>query len=439
MIQDEKETAYGPAVVSLANAARAFDAPVRYPILFNSPGLGTNFLAMPRTSAFLTLIEHLIGVFILGPILLGLRGFKRFKKVIKYFTTLDWVSVVFISFGGSALGLFFFLIAFGLGNPTVAILLQKVQPIMTLVFAILILKERPTKEFYISLAFSLIGVILISFPDIKASNQPINVLALVAVICSLLAATFWGGSTVFGRVLTKKVDYWDLTLIRYIGGSVFLIVFNGALLTYNQTYLSFLGQVVTVFPTIGWNWTVYVGLIYAAIFTGGILPLTLYYFGLKRSKASVAGLAELAFPLLAIFINYYFLGFGLTLIQIIGAVILLATVSALSFINAREMEKTKQLLQKESAIYLNSNHDATHDIINIINRMEVGEETTPVKIAKEKEHDTLIINDILTSLAILFPKFVRYNPGTRILVKTTPKKIEENVLETHNKQEKEAE
>ncbi len=425
MIQDEKETAYGPAVVSLANAARAFDAPVRYPILFNSPNLGESYLAMPRTSAFVTLIEHLIGVFILGPILLGLRGFKRFKKIIKNFSTLDWVSVIFISFGGSALGLFFFLIAFGLGNPTVAILLQKVQPIMTLIFAILILKERPTKEFYISLAFSLIGVVLISFPDIKASDQPINVLALVAVICSLLAATFWGGSTVFGRVLTKKVDYWDLTLIRYIGGSVFLVVFNGALLTYNQTYLSFLGQVVTVFPTIGWNWTVYVGLIYAAIFTGGILPLTLYYFGLKRSKASVAGLAELAFPLLAVFVNYYFLGFGLTWIQIIGAVILLGTVSALSFINAREMEKTKKLLKDESNRFLNANPKAAQEIIAIVNRMEVGEETTPVKIAKEKEYNTMLINETLASLAILYPKQVKYNPGTRILTRTSSKKIEE--------------
>ncbi|MHA1332202.1 MAG: hypothetical protein ACTSR2_14130 [Candidatus Hodarchaeales archaeon] len=67
-----------------------------------------------------------------------------------------------------------------------------------------------------------------------------------------------------------------------------------------------------------------VAIIYSTIFTGGIIPLVLYYFGLRWSKASVGGLAELAFPLLAVFVFYFSFG---------------SSVSMLSYINAKEYGK----------------------------------------------------------------------------------------------------
>ncbi|GAH27377.1 unnamed protein product [marine sediment metagenome] len=93
-------------------------------------------------------------------------------------------------------------------------------------------------------------------------------------------------------------------------------------------------------------WPVIACIAYSAVLTGGVLPLVLYYFGLKRSKATIAGLAELAFPLLAIFVNYFFLGYGLTTLQIIGAGILLVTVSMLSYINTKENEKARMAEQQ---------------------------------------------------------------------------------------------
>jgi len=240
---DESNKVYGPAIVSVANAARAFDAPVRYPLLFSAPGVFDDPYNMSRTSSFVTLVEHLIGVLILLPIILILRGKKRLINILKGFDKRDWISVIFISVGGSALGLFFFLISFGLGNPTIAILLQKSQPIITLIFAWAIIKERPDKAFWIALVIALIGIFFLSFPEILPTdllntilvdndfpaflNQlfDIDTNALIAILCSLIAATLWGGSTVFGRILTKNVDYWDLTLFRYVGGFSFLIIF----------------------------------------------------------------------------------------------------------------------------------------------------------------------------------------------------------------------
>jgi len=363
----------GPAIVSLANAARAFDAPVRYPVLFRAPYLWTpgfqGTMAFPRMSSFVTLIEHFFGLVILFPILLFTRGFGKLKEAIKSFTKLEWFAVIFISVGGSALGLFFFLISFALGNPTVAILLQKSQPIITFIFAFFILKERPTKLFWGALSLSLVGIVLIILPDVWIRTSLLDVgivpsvelaralpsletaspyAGLVAILCSLIAATLWGGSTVFGRILTKKVHYWDLTLLRYVGGFGFLVIFNIILFTYNGDYFGMLADPVGVFGPWNWQWPMIVCILFSALFTGGVLPLALYYFGLKRSKASIAGLAELAFPLLAILVNFLFLGATLDWFQGSGAILLLITVSTLSYVNAREMEKKAKALNNKS-------------------------------------------------------------------------------------------
>jgi drug/metabolite transporter (DMT)-like permease len=298
----------GPAIVSLANAARAFDAPVRYPVLFRAPYLGgeglTGRMAFPRMSSFIALIEHLFGFLILLPILGFTRGFKKLKEAVKNFDRRDWFAIFFVSFGGSALGLFFFLISFAYGNPTIAILLQKAQPLVTLIFAFFILKERPRKLFWITLAVAIIGIGLIATPDIRNSFQTYDYGGLIAILCSLIAATLWGGSTVFGRILTKKVDFWDLTLLRYLGGFIFLVVFNVVLFTYNGEYFGLLNDQVTIFKA-DWGWQLPIGvcILYFAILTGGVLPLALYYFGLKRTS-------RISIPPSSDFCKLVFLGMG---------------------------------------------------------------------------------------------------------------------------------
>ena len=82
----------------------------------------------------------------------------------------------------------------------------------------------------------------------------------------------------------------------------------------------------------------------------------MYYFGLKRSKASIAGLAELAFPLLAIFVNYYFLGFGLKTLEWVGAIVLFVPIVAMSYINALGKEKKPpKLTQGQNSVSSQNN------------------------------------------------------------------------------------
>ncbi|MFX0085130.1 MAG: DMT family transporter [Candidatus Hodarchaeota archaeon] len=336
--QKQKQVFLGPAIVAAANAMRALDAPVRYPLIlsrFTWQRNLTSALRLSSFSSFIVMIEHFIGTIIILPFLLSRRGINHLISIMRTFKQKEWISITFVSLG-SGLGLYFFLIAFGMGNPTVAILLQKSQPLITLFVAMMLLKERPTKFYYIAAIISIIGILLISFEDITKAS----LFEFTAAICSLIAASFWGANTVFGKILTEKTDYWDLTAFRYLGGSLILVIFNTIILSFTSDNFNALGETFNTFPELlAIPMTGLICIVYSAILTGGVLPLALYYFGLRWSKASVGGLAELAFPLLAIFVNFFTLGFSLTFTQIIGALILFSVISALSYVNRKEFEK----------------------------------------------------------------------------------------------------
>ncbi|MHA1966912.1 MAG: DMT family transporter [Candidatus Hodarchaeales archaeon] len=346
--KERKEVIVGPAIVAAANGMRALDAPVRYPLILKNFSIAVNDQQVSSRSAFIVLIEHIIGTIIVTILLFSRNAQKRLYKQLKEFNRKEWISFFLVSLG-SGLGLYFFMLALAYGNPTIAILLQKSQPLITLAFAMIIMNERPSRLYYLTFVISLIGIYFMIIESFGAGSSN----ELLAALFSLIAALFWGSNTVWGRILTEKVDYWNLTTLRYIGGSAVLIVFNLIVAAYSQENFGILGETIHTFGT-AWSpidlaitMTGLIAIIFSTIFTGGIIPLALYYFGLRWSKASVGGLAELAFPILAIFVNYIFLGFELTELQLIGAIILFGVVSAMTYVNKSEYEKEKAATKTE--------------------------------------------------------------------------------------------
>ena len=70
----------------------------------------------------------------------------------------------------------------------------------------------------------------------------------------------------------------------------------------------------------------------------GLLALLLYYRGLRRTPAAAATLAELAFPLTAILVNYLAFGAGLSPDQRLGTALLAGAVLVMGFNSARGSE-----------------------------------------------------------------------------------------------------
>ncbi|MES2014666.1 MAG: DMT family transporter [Patescibacteria group bacterium] len=297
---------YAPFLVLFAAMLWATDAPFRV------------HLAAHLSSNFIVLGEHFIAVLFVLPILL--LNFRELKKL----GVKEWLAVLFIGIGGSALASVAFTQAFHYVNPSVAILLQKLQPFMVIGLAAGVLKETLTKRFWIFATIGLIGAYFISFPNLIPQTYPGEVwnANILGVGLALVAAFFWGASTVFGKVVLNKTNFKVMTALRFCVAFVFLILLNA---------------VEHTFPV----WSTLTKTDYLFIFiigmTSGVVSLFIYYKGLQYTRASVATIAELGFPMAAILVNWIFLDAKLVPMQMVGIAILLAAVYGLSKYN-RESE-----------------------------------------------------------------------------------------------------
>jgi len=192
-------------------------------------------------------------------------------------------AAVVIGVGASAIATILFTQAFVEGDPVTPVVLQKVQPLVAVVGAWFILGERPRRGFVWFLAAGILGVWLIAFP----SPFEIHVDAAQPAIYALAAAVLWAMGTVLGRLLATKIWFGHVTALRFTFGlpaSALAVLVVGA-----------------PFTTSGSD---FVWIAVLAIVTG-LVALSLYYYGLKRTPAVIATLAELTFPVTAAAVGYF--------------------------------------------------------------------------------------------------------------------------------------
>src|SRR5438105_15737885 len=118
----------GPYLIFIAAMLWATDAPFRLHLTQNYP------------SAFIVLVEHFIDVIIVIPIVFGLI------PQLRQLTWKHWLGVLVIAVGGSATASFAFTQAFHYVNPSVAILLQKLQPLIAISLAAAMLRVQLSKN-----------------------------------------------------------------------------------------------------------------------------------------------------------------------------------------------------------------------------------------------------------------------------------------------------
>jgi drug/metabolite transporter (DMT)-like permease len=209
--------------------------------------------------------------------------------------------------GASALATILFTQAFAHGDPITPIVLQKVQPLVAVAGAALILGERPRPRFAWFLLPALLGIWLIGV------QHPLDPHAhgLTPILESLAAAVLWGLGTVLGRFLSRELSFEHIVTVRFAFGLVASAI---------------------ALPLVGAK--AYAGahdtlwILYLAVVTG-LLALALYYVGLKKTPATLASIAELAYPLTAALIGIYAFNSNLRWTQWIGVAIVIVVVSLL--------------------------------------------------------------------------------------------------------------
>lgn len=303
-------TAWGPSFVFFAAMLWATDAPFR------------SYLTETLSSNFIVLAEHTVDLLIALPILVwGLRELKNLSRR-------EWLAVVFIAVGGSALASVAFTQSFHYVNPSVSILLQKIQPLFAIALAWFFLGEKLSRNFWLWAILALLGAYLVSFPNLTPqlyAGEEFNPNTMGALL-ALTAAALWGASTVFGKFVLRSISFQMMTSLRFIGAFVFL-----GILTASQRSFPAAGTMTST------DWL----FIATIAVTSGIFSLFIYYYGLQFTRASIATLAELGFPLAAVFVNAYFIAqtpvagayFGLVAGQWLGTAILLFALYMLSRVN----------------------------------------------------------------------------------------------------------
>lgn len=310
-----------PAVTLRVRARISEDYVRRYSLLLVILGSilwGTDSLfRRPLSQGFspitIVLLEHCILSLVLLPTLL------RSRNLIPNFNSRDWIAMIFIALGGSVAATSLFTYSIKYGNPSVTVLLQKTQPFFTLTLARWMLRERPGIWFWYCLIPAIGGAYLVSTPNWQEGFR-FNLQQPACILAALAASFLWGTSTVLGRYIVARVPILMVTALRFILAlPVLLILFW------------FQPAADRVIPGASAS----IAALIAMALIPGFLALVFYYRGLRWTTASIACFGEMAFPLTAVLTNWYILDVRLTGSQVIGGCILVATVAAVSCLNAR--------------------------------------------------------------------------------------------------------
>ena len=139
----------------------------------------------------IVLLEHLVLlVYSVPAVVLGWRFFRGLGAA-------QWVALLIIGWGGSAIATLLFTTAFAVGNPTVVILLQKTQPLFAIALAGILLRERLGWAYWPCFAVAMVGAYMISFGDLGPFDRSWLRRTPPAAL-ALGAALLWGSSTVLG-------------------------------------------------------------------------------------------------------------------------------------------------------------------------------------------------------------------------------------------------
>lgn len=288
---------FGTFLVILACLFWGLDTLIRYPLVER----GIN----PITIVF---YEHCILALIFSSgLVLKIKRLGELKIS-------DVFSFLVIGGVGSAIATVAFTESFRYLNPSLVIILQKLQPIVAIMLAAIILKEEIQKQFLIWASVCLFGGFLVSSPDIErfyslVVHNPAAVTSDVALKGYVLVAVSiigWGATTVFGKRLSMVgFETKDIMSGRFMTGLLVLIPFvqwdRNLVLPEGEDFLKIVLMVII----------------------SGALAMWLYYQGLKRLSAKTTAIAEMFFPFFAIIMNWIFLGKQLTELQLIGGAILI--------------------------------------------------------------------------------------------------------------------
>ncbi|PJE75772.1 hypothetical protein COV04_02410 [Candidatus Uhrbacteria bacterium CG10_big_fil_rev_8_21_14_0_10_48_11] len=295
----------GPLLIMLAAALWAIDALIRTTLTFSIP------------ATWIVFLEHTIGFVVLLPI------FFKERQVFSILNRKDWVTLLALTLVSSVFGTLMFTealsLSFAYHDFATPVLLQKLQPLFAIALAWLFLKEKISFRYLILVPVALMGSYMISF---GTDPMPLQLSGkLLIFVLAIGAAAAWGSGTIISKSILNKISFRSATALRFLLAIPISLIIALTLDPHYALSSLSLGSILRF-------------LIIA--FTTGAGAILIYYRGLKQTTASISTIAELTFPIVSIVIavtvlNPYGAPQQLTIANIFGILILLASILAIAF------------------------------------------------------------------------------------------------------------
>lgn len=313
--QDIYQMSFWPLLIILAATLWALDGLLRLS-LYGLP---------PATLIF---FEHLIGLIMIAPF--AWREWKKTKL-----SKSEKGSLFAVSLLSGVIGTLLFTTALGAVGyipMSVAILIQKLQPIFAISVALAIGKERIS---WLSLMFVCIAIVagyFVTFPN-GVSWTADGQKEIFAALCALGAAAAWWSSTNFSKHLLEKNKPEVVTLMRFAVTT--LIIAAGLML---------IPQWRDVFRIPVTNEWIYLVLI---AFSTGLVAMYIYYRGLRSVPVHVSAILELTWPVVAVVADYFIYGTRFAGVQYFAMAVLIISMYMVTHLSRKQRTAEFPLGEKE--------------------------------------------------------------------------------------------
>ncbi|MEP6752468.1 MAG: DMT family transporter [Candidatus Dormiibacterota bacterium] len=224
--------------------------------------------------------DALITLFLL-PVLI------RSRHELRLLGARGWTAVAVIAAGAEALATILFTASFAIAAQhqlfAETVILQQTQPLIAIALAWVVLGERRRPWFWPAAAVAIVAVYMVVFASDPLS--PVSALQNGRVEVGLLAlgaAVLWASGTVLGRFALGSISFWSMTALRFTLALPVLVV-----IVLVQSGLGGFGQ---------YRFSDFVPNLLAIAIVPGLLALLLYYRALSKTPASLATIAEMAYP-----------------------------------------------------------------------------------------------------------------------------------------------
>jgi DME family drug/metabolite transporter len=252
--------------------------------LWASDAYFRNQLVQHLSATQIVVAEDALVTLFLLPVLI------RSRHELRLLGARGWTAVGIIAAGAQALATILFTASFSIaaqhGLFAETFVLQQTQPLIAIVLAWIVLGERRRPWFWPAVAVAIAAVYMVVFASDPLS--PLSALQNGRIEVGLLAlgaAVLWASGTVLGRFALGSISFWSMTALRFSLALPVLVI-----IVLVQDGLGGFGH---------YRVSDFVPNLLAIAIVPGLLALLLYYRSLSKTPASLATIAEMAYPVAA--------------------------------------------------------------------------------------------------------------------------------------------